>query len=122
MDLIKGALDNEDGGTGLIDRPEVKASMYLLSQGKGAELAFSYSRFLYTVSDVVATSTMVRYDSGSILTSSVYSFNTTSTAQKNLDKIKQANLNASGFQIIDNYILVTAKYGKANLLGELRSL
>ena len=122
MDLVKGALDNEAGGKSIIDGPEVKASMYLLSQGKGAELAFSYSKFPYTVSGVVATSTTVRYDSGSILTSSVYAFNATSTAQRSLDKIKQSNLNASGFQIVDNYILATAKSAKATLLGELRSL
>lgn len=122
MDLIKSALDNAAGATRLIDETEVKASLYLLSQGKGVELAYSYSKFPYAVSDVMATSTMVRYDPNSIITSSVYVFNTTSTAQHDIDKIKQANLNATDFQIIDNYILVTAKYDKANLLGELRSI
>ena len=122
MDLIKSALDNATSATRIIDDSEVKASLYLLSQGKGVELAYSYSKFPYAVSDVVATSTMVRYDSNTIITSSVYVFNTTSTAQRDIDKIKQANLNATDFQIIDNYILVTAKYDKANLLGELRSI
>ena len=92
------------------------------STAKSVELAYSYSKLPYAVSDVVATSTMVRFDSNTIITSSVYVFNTTSTAQHDIDKIKQANLNATDFQIIDNYILVTAKYDKANLLGELRSI
>jgi hypothetical protein len=122
MDLIKTALDNEAGTTRLIDESEVKASLYLLSQGKGVELAYSYSKFPYAVTDVVATATIVRYDSNTLITSSVYVFNTTSAAQRDIDKIKQANLNATDFQIIDNYILVTAKYDKANLLGELRSI
>jgi len=122
LDLIKSALDNESGTSRLVDNQEIKASLYLLSQGKGTELAYSYSKFPYSVSDVVASSTMVRYDSNNIVTSSVYSFNTTSTAQGDLDKIKQANLNSTDFQVVDNYILVTAKYNKANLLGELRSI
>jgi len=78
LDLIKSALDNESGTSRLVDNQEIKASLYLLSQGKGTELAYSYSKFPYSVSDVVASSTMVRYDSNNIVTSSVYSFNTTS--------------------------------------------
>jgi hypothetical protein len=122
MDLIKSALDNEAGNLSIVNDPGVKATLYLLSQKKGTELAYSYSKFPYSVNDVLVTSTTVRYDSNSLFTSSVYAFNTTSTAQQDLDKIKQANLNASDFQIIDNYILVTAKYDKATLLGELRSI
>ncbi|MGD0803128.1 MAG: hypothetical protein ABSA11_03545 [Candidatus Bathyarchaeia archaeon] len=122
MILIKSALDNEVGNSRLIDDQVVKAGLYVLTQEKGNELAYSYSKFSYSVSDVVSTSTTVRYDTSSIITSSLYAFNTTSTAQQDLDKIKQANLKASSFQIIDNYILVVTKYDKANLLGELRSL
>jgi hypothetical protein len=120
LDLIKSALDNEAGNMRLIDDPKVKAAFYVLTPG--SELAFSYSTFPYVVSDVLATSTTVSYEGNSIITRSLYAFNTTSTAEKDLDKIKQANLNASDFQVIDNYILVIAKYDKANLLSELRSL
>jgi hypothetical protein len=122
MDLIKSSLDNKSGGVSLVNDLGIKAALYLLSQGRGAGLAYSYSKFPYSVSDVLATSTMIRYESNSLITNNVYTFNTTSTAQQDLDKIKQANLNASDFQIIDNYILVMAKYDKANLLGELRSI
>jgi hypothetical protein len=122
MDLLKAALDNETSTTRLIDEPRVKAAFYILSYGEGTELAFSYSTFPYAVSNVTATSTIVKYEDNAIVTSNLFSFNSTEIAQQNLNKIKQANLNASYFQIIDNYIFTVAKYDKANLFGELRSL
>ena len=47
---------------------------------------------------------------------------TQADAEKNLDNIKQANNNATDFQVMDNYILVVARYDKSYLMGELRSL
>lgn len=122
MELIKTALDNEVSTIRLIDEPRVKAAFYIMSYGKGTELAFSYSTFPNAVSNVTATSTIVSYDDNSIVTSNVYSFNNTETAQQNLNNIKKANLKASSFQVIDNYIFTVAKYDKTNLFGELRSL
>jgi hypothetical protein len=122
MDLIKSALDNEVGSSRLVEDPRIKAAYYILSPGKGTNLAFSYSKLPYSVSNVTATTTTVSYEGNSIVTRNFYAFNDTYIAQQELDKIKQANLNASDFQVIDNYILVIAKYGKANLLKELRSI
>ncbi len=120
LSILEGALGNEAGTSRLIDEPKVKAAFYVLSPSE--DLAFSYSIFPYSVSDVVATSTKVSYESNKIVTRSLYAFNTPEAAEKNLDNIKQANKNATDFQVMDNYILVVARYDKSYLMGELRSL
>ena len=43
-------------------------------------------------------------------------------ASSSLDAVKKANLEATDFQIFDNYIVVTTKYDGRLLLRELRSL
>jgi len=122
LDLLKKALDTELETNQFTGRPDVKASFYLLLSGKNDELGFSYSTLPYAVSDVVATSTSIRYEDNSVITRYVFTFSNADTASKNLDNIKQANLNATDIQIIDNYIATTAKYENNLIFRELRSL
>jgi hypothetical protein len=120
LELIKRALENEKAGTLLTNDPKIKAAFYVLDPEN--ELAFSYSKLPYTVNDVVAISTKISYEGGKIVTNTLFAFNTTSIAENNLNNIKQANLSATEYQLIDNYILATARYDQSNLLGELRSI
>jgi hypothetical protein len=120
LELIKRALENEKAGTLLTSDPIIKAAFYVLDPKD--ELAFSYSVLPYTVNEVVAVSTKISYESSKLVTRNFFAFNTTAIAEKNMNNIKQANLSATEYQLIDNYILTTARYDKSNLLGELRSL
>jgi hypothetical protein len=120
LGLIKSALENEKAGTLLTGDPKIKAAFYVLDPKD--ELAFSFSRLPYTVNEVVAVSTKISYEGDKLVTRTLFAFNTTSIAENNLNNIKQANLSATEYQSIDNYILATARYDKSNLLGELRSL
>jgi hypothetical protein len=122
LDLVKKALDSEVGTNQFTEKLDVKASFYLLLSGKNDELGFSYSTLPYAVGDVVATSTSVRYEGNYTITRNVYAFNDTNTALNDLENIKQANLNASDLQIVDNYIVTTAKYESNLIFRELRSL
>jgi len=120
LELIKKALENEKAGTLLTSDPIIKAAYYVLDPND--ELAFSYSVLPYIVNEVVAVSTKISYESSKLVTRNLFAFNTTAIAEKNMTNIKQANLSATEYQLIDNYILTTARYDKSNLLGELRSL
>ena len=120
LELIKKALENEKAGTLLTSDPIIKAAYYVLDPND--ELAFSYSVLPYTVNEVVAVSTKISYESGKLVTRNLFAFQTTTIAEKNMNNIKQANLSATEYQLIDNYILTTARYDISNLLGELRSL
>ena len=120
LELIKKALENEKAGTLLTSDPIIKAAYYVLDPND--ELAFSYSVLPYIVNEVVAVSTKISYESSKLVTRNLFAFNTTAIAEKNMTNIKQANLSATEYQLIDNYILITARYDKSNLLGELRSL
>jgi hypothetical protein len=120
LELIKSALENEKAGTLLTSDPKVKAALYVLDPKD--ELAFSISKLPYSVNEVVTVSTKISYEGDKLITRTLFAFNTTSLAENNLDNIKKAKLGATEFQLIDNYILVTARYEKSNLLGELRSL
>ena len=120
LELIKKALENEKAGTLLTSDPIIKAAYYVLDPND--ELAFSYSVLPYIVNEVVAVSTKISYESSKLVTRNLFAFNTTAIAEKNMTNIKQANLSATEYQLIDNYILTTARYDISNLLGELRSL
>ncbi len=122
LNLIKKALDSAVGTNQFTEKPEISAALYLLLSGKNDELGYSYSTLPYAVSDVVATSSSVRYEGNFTINRYIYTFNDTDTALKNLDKIKQANLDASDFQIVDNYIVVTATHESNLVFSELRAL
>ena len=122
LNLIKKALDSSVGTNQFTEKPEISAALYLLLSGKNDELGYSYSTLPYAVSDVEATSASVRYGGNFTITRNIYTFNDTDTALKNLDKIKQANPDASDFQIIDNYIVVTATHEINLIFSELRAL
>jgi hypothetical protein len=122
LDLVKQSLDTMEEPTQFFEQQQVKASLYLLLSEAGGELGFSYSTFPYTVSSVLSTSTSVCYEGGFTVTRHVFSFSSAEEAQNSLDDIKKANPDATEFQIVDNYIVVIAKYGSDLLLRELRFL
>jgi len=122
LDLIKQSLDTAEKPSQFFEQQQVKTSLYLLLSKTGDELGFSYSTLPYTVKEANSISTSIHYEENLVITRYVFAFNDTDTAVKSLENIKKANLEATDFQRIDNYIIVTAKYGSQLLVIELRSL
>jgi len=122
LNLIKQSLDSVGGPSQFFEQQQVKASLYLLLSKMGDELGFSYSTFPYAVKAVTSTSTSISYEEGLVVIRYVFAFGSTDDASKSLDGVKKANLEATDFQIVDNYIVVTTKYGSNLLLRELRAL
>jgi hypothetical protein len=122
LDLVEQSLDTADGPGQFFEQQRVKASLYLLLSDEGDELGFSYSTFPYVVSGVSSTSTSIRYEDGLVITRFVFSFDSTNEASGGLDDVKKANLEATDFQIFDNYIVVTTIFDGHYLLRELRAL
>jgi len=122
LDLVRQSLDAAEGPNQYFEQQQVKASLYLLLSDEGDELGFSYSTFPYTVSGVSSTSTSIYYVDDIVTTRFVFAFASTDEASKGLDDIKKANLEATDFQIYDNYIVVTVEYDGHLLLRELRAL
>jgi len=122
LDLVRQSLDAADEPGQFFEQQQVKASLYLLLSNEGDEIGFSYSTFPYVVSGVSSTSTSISFEEGLVITRYVFSFASTDMASSSLDAVKKANLEATDFQIFDNYIVVTTKYDGRLLLRELRSL
>jgi hypothetical protein len=122
LDLIKQSLDTAEKPSQFFEQQQVKASLHLILSNTGVELGFSYSILPYAVKEVNSVSTSILYEENLVTIHYVFAFNDMDTALQNLDNIKKANLSATDFQIIDNYIMVTAKYGSDSLVREFRSL
>jgi len=123
LELIEHSLETAENPSQFFQQERVKASLYLLLSTTNDELGVSYSTFPYPVEDVRSTSTSIYYEDKGVVTHYVFSFDNASTAIKNSEKIKTANLAARDLTVIDNYIVVNMKKAEGNvLIRELRSL
>lgn len=121
LEVVKRALDIKDGGGNYLERPHVGAFVYLLS-GTGDEISLSCSALPSGIKDVAAVSKSLSYSDETIILRSVYEFNDTDTALRNINNIKALDFQGEEFTIFDNFIVSVTKYGLDSLVGLLRSM